>query len=201
MKFIAFLRLSLFSVVFSLLSAAPAFAGMTGGVVTAFQLSPNKSSIYYLHGMFGHGVVADDGITFTQPYFFSVHITDTQIVIDGFSAQFEQQRFTDAEFNGIKLAFDSERKIPNFTINAATAWDEFTADRLEVVSNQLFLNFQNLDVTKSTSLVLDLTDTYPPFDPGFPGPVASPVPEPGSYAMLLAGLAMTGFAARRRKSS
>ena len=195
MKFLHLLRLSLLSVVFSLLSAAPAFAGMNGDVVTAFQLFPDKSTISYPDGIFGHGVVADGGITFTKPDFFSVHITDTQIVIDGFASQSDHQRFSEAAFNGINLSFDSEWRIPNFTINAATDWDQFTADRIEVVSKQLFLNFQNLDVTKSTKLVLDLTNTYP--EP----PVATPVPEPGSYAMLLAGLALMGFVAGRRKIS
>jgi hypothetical protein len=39
------------------------------------------------------------------------------------------------------------------------------------------------------------TATRPTFEPG----PANPVPEPETYAMLLAGLGLMGFAARRRK--
>ncbi|MBP1203564.1 hypothetical protein JOD97_001578 [Duganella sp. 1411] len=199
MNFFKLLRVSLCSVAFTVLSAGPAFAGMSGDLVSAFHLFPDMSTVANNGGFFGHGQVTDDGVTFTRPYFFSVHINDTQIVIDGFAGQFDHQRFSEVPFNGINLSFDTERRIPNFMINAATNWDEFTADRIYVASNQLFLNFENLDVTTSTRLVLDLTDTYPA--PGFPGQDVSPVPEPGNYAMLLAGLALMGVEARRRKRS
>jgi hypothetical protein len=32
-------------------------------------------------------------------------------------------------------------------------------------------------------------------------PIASPVPEPETYAMIIAGLALIGFTARRRKDN
>jgi len=48
------------------------------------------------------------------------------------------------------------------------------------------------DVTGSFGGLYTLTSTLPP--------VAAPIPEPGTYAMLLAGLGAVGFMARRRKS-
>lgn len=43
-------------------------------------------------------------------------------------------------------------------------------------------------------LAWKLTDTYAPIDPGVPA-----VPEPGTYALMLAGLAAVGVVARRRR--
>ena len=56
------------------------------------------------------------------------------------------------------------------------------------------------DMTKATAYQLNSGESsLAPLDAGLRAMAVSPVPEPETYAMLLAGLGLVGFVARRRK--
>jgi hypothetical protein len=58
------------------------------------------------------------------------------------------------------------------------------------------------DATKSAIYSLELMgSSFSSHDNGFRAMAVSPVPEPETYAMLLAGLSLVGFIARRRKQA
>jgi hypothetical protein len=59
----------------------------------------------------------------------------------------------------------------------------------------------NLDPNSPTAFVTDLTFTGAGSFTGTMTPLTAPVPEPGTWAMLVAGLGLIGTAIRRRKPS
>ena len=195
------LRKLFLSLALAAVSAGSAVAGMAGYDVAAWDHFIETPTSYERFDLFGEGIIGDGWTTFVNPDIYSVHISDTQIIVDGFAPQFDHQRFSDGFFNGILLGFGTSWQLPNFAIDSSTNWSEFTADRIGSGVGQLALNFAGLDVDRSTRLVLDITDTYPDPGSGFPGSGASTVPEPETYAMVLAGLGMMGLVARRKKKA
>lgn len=91
--------------------------------------------------------------------------------------------------NGVQ-SFAAVNSIANAT---ALSWQQFTYDFVATGASTL-LAFSNGDPGDDNSNGLDsiaLADL---------GPVAAPVPEPETYALMLAGLTIVGWAARRRKT-
>lgn len=58
-----------------------------------------------------------------------------------------------------------------------------------------------ITLSSAGHIYASVNDTFYPNDTGAFNVSVQQVPEPGSYATMLAGLGMLGFAARRRKST
>jgi len=107
-------------------------------------------------------------------------LSDNSITLGFFD---ELNSYNSASFNGPILK--------NLTNSSAfTGWtvasDTIDISRFFITGNSLGANLQGLNIFPSTLAT-------------FSGPVAA-VPEPGTWAMMLAGFGMIGFAARRRQS-
>jgi hypothetical protein len=113
--------------------------------------------------------------------FGTMDISDTNIFID-----FNQfNGFNPQPFNGWKLT-DLINNVPAITgvsINAATNMVGFGLSNISFTADQIVVNWTGLSFNSNTVVSLDV----------------SAVPEPSSYAMMLAGLGVMGFVARRRK--
>ena len=74
----------------------------------------------------------------------------------------------------------------------STGWTSFSVNALNIAAGSHTLSFGGTNPTKAfdTTAFLDNVSMS-----------VSAVPEPGTYAMLLAGLGLLGFVARRRKSA
>ena len=200
MRSVGYLRRFFLSIAFTAVTTGTAVAGMTGSDVAASHVLYDPPTIDRIEN-FGADHIGPEGVTLTNPGNYVVHISDTQIIVDGFSAQSDRLRFSDMLFNGIDLSFRGPWQMPYFVINPLTNWSDFTADRIFVGGATVRLNFSDLDVTRETLLVLDITDTYPTPGSGLPGAGVSPVPELQTCSLLLAGLFLMGFVAQRRRRS
>jgi hypothetical protein len=91
-------------------------------------------------------------------------------------------------FNGYVFTFANAPTITGVTLDARSS-SEYTP-ALSFSGNQVFINEAGLTLTATTMGLLDVTTA------GTPPP---PVPEPETYAMLLAGLGLLGWTAKRRR--
>lgn len=103
-------------------------------------------------------------------------------------------QFLTGSFNGFSLTF-SDLDVLGTAINPSTTFSSFTADRITFQGNTLFLNFVNLYQFNPQFLLLDIST----------GPIGGggvdPIPEPASWALLIAGFGLTGAAMRRRRAA
>jgi hypothetical protein len=154
-----------------------AYAGTTGDTVTmdlrfpAFDSAPQLASTQLVTG----SATSYDLATFTGT------VTNTQIVFDQW--QFSN-KFQDSAFNGVVVT-DQNKGWGRFSIDPSTNMAGFNASDITIKDNMMAVNFSGFLVNPNTRVVLDV----------------AAVPEPASYALLLAGLAMIGCVARRKKSS
>lgn len=163
----------------TLLSAlvAPAHAALSSGnAIEVTYLYPNPSTVYA-------GPVTVTGATSLNSFagILNIGFSDTSIVmtltvnagINGVA--FDGLKFTDVNgslpFNS--LALDT----------AATNYAQFSASRISHQGSSIFINLVDLPGLAGQSIVI------------------SAVPEPETWAMLLAGLGLVGFAARRRATA
>ena len=93
--------------------------------------------------------------------------------------------FNSATLNGFSLmATTPITPVPGFTLyNLALGAQQFTGPL------QLLVSGDSFGTTNSYSGSISITNG---------SPIAPPVPEPETYAMMLAGLGLLGFAARRK---
>lgn len=91
-------------------------------------------------------------------------------------------------FNGYVFTFANAPTITGVTLDSRSS-SGYTPT-LTFSGNQVFVNEAGLTLTPTTMGLFDVTTaTTPP----------PPVPEPETYAMLLAGLGLLGWTARRRR--
>ncbi|MES2130182.1 MAG: PEP-CTERM sorting domain-containing protein [Pseudomonadota bacterium] len=175
MKLAAFTRKLLTAATFALLSTA-ASAGINGDTVGAAFFVPTLSGPGYSVGTDVVPVAAFDVFGL-----FNVHVSDTQIIVDHF---YGVDSFNMTAFNGFQITDLSKNFGGVYTVDGSTTMVDFSAAHVATSGNTVSVNMAGLAFTEDTRIVLNL----------------SPVPEPESYAMLLAGLGLTGLVLRRRQA-
>lgn len=162
----------------AMLIAAPAAAT----TVTLDYRYPDITSVYLDLGtapvpsqvsIFGGNVILD--------------ISPTQILVSN-RPGCQPCTFLTGTFNGFALTF-SDLDVLSTAIDPSTTFTDFTADRITFQGNTLFLNFVNLQQFNPEFLLLNIGT----------GPIGATVPEPASWAMLIAGFGLTGAVMRRRR--
>jgi hypothetical protein len=178
MKFFHVLRTLTLVAATTLVGIGSAAAGTQGDTIHATYIYPPIPTIIDL----GDAVVTGAGASYDYYSYFTLLITDTQIVADfHITAQ-----WIPGTFNGFVLK-NLTKDFSNYSVNAFTNMSGFSSSNLSVSGDTLSVNWQNLYFTADTKVILDATG------------VQAPVPEPETYAMLLAGLGLVSFVARRRQ--
>ena len=117
---------------------------------------------------------------------------------DGFDINFGRgTSFNPAAFNGFVISdlYDSMNSFTSFSLvsNSGVAGTPV----LNFDANHLSVNWQGLGFHAGS---LHFITTFLPHDLATADSATTPVPEPDSYAMFMAGLGLMGFMARRRKN-
>ena len=164
----------------TLLSAlvAPAHAALSNGnAIEVTYLYPNISTVYT-----STNPVTVTGATSLNSFagilnigFSDTSITMTLTVNAGINGvAFDGLKFTDVNNT---LSFN------NLALNtAATSYTQFSASRISHQGNSIFVNLVDLPGLAGQSIVM------------------AAVPEPETYALMLAGLGLVGFAARNNRN-
>jgi hypothetical protein len=123
-----------------------------------------------------------------EPYSYSQEDFDSFIVtINGTTKQY---------FSGGTSDYAAERQI---NVAAFDLSDFGIAAGASITSMQIGMDFHTRETVPALSLAVARYVEALPVDPGTP-PVSA-VPEPSTYAMLLAGLGAIGFIGRRKKAA
>jgi len=162
----------------ALLSTGAAMAGTNGDTVNARYFFPDASSVY---SDLGTAVVGGAGANFSGLGYFQLHVTDTQIIADHFAISATWGR---EPFNGFKVSDLTKDFSQSYSVDGSTNMVGFSAANVAVNGAVASINWNNLSFNTGTRVVLNI----------------SAVPEPETYAMLVAGLALLGVMARRRKA-
>ncbi|MEO5932479.1 MAG: FxDxF family PEP-CTERM protein [Duganella sp.] len=180
MKLLNVMRTAALAISFSVLGMSSAVAGANGDTIKATYYFPTITSQYHEFGT----VVVGSGDTFLDPQGdFQLTITDTQIIADHFTSA---TSWSPARFNGLVLT-NLTKNFSSYTLDSATNMPGFGLSNFSVAGNILSINWQGLSFYPDTQVVLNIS-------------AISAVPEPETYALLLAGLGLMGAVARRRKS-
>jgi len=152
-----------------------------------------------------------------QPNFVSATVTQVGSIYD---YQYTVNAFSSTPINQFALPSFSDANITNIT--SPTGWTEVTSPSTQFsgTTNALVWTTLSNAVSPSGSLSgFGFTSTYAPVkgpysvgftdgsnflgDPPIPGSplTLAAVPEPESYAMILAGLGLMGFVARRKQQT
>jgi hypothetical protein len=157
---------------------------LQGKIVTVEYFYPNLSSVFDT-GSNGNYLVGDD-VEIGDLYFglISLDVSDSKTSINFFGDSW----FFGDDFNGIQISV-APGAVDDFvsvTIDSASTWNTFEADRISFGDDYIRINWQGLSFSSNDSLVLNISAT----------PQA--VPEPAS--LMLLSLALLGFATVRRKA-
>ena len=161
----------------SLCAFGSAAAGIvTGDLVGATFVGVTDSP----HQIFDYGakvVTAGDEFTLADTSFFTVDISDTGLTLHFvYGANYGSLPFFGYEFKDYTSAFGGNHYQLD---TAATTVPGFTASDVQLAGNLLTLNMAGLTVNGGETIVLRT------------------VPEPETYALMLGGLGLVGWLARR----
>lgn len=164
----------------ALLGAQAASASVLGSVVQARYLFPDQATVFTDLG----ASTATTSTSFTFGGIATVSFNNAGVVVTAPSGP----KFTTAAFNGIDLTIKSGAPITNAAIDPASSPAFSTGSVLTFTGTDLFLNLSGTcsGCEGGEQIVIDVNST-------------SPVPEPATFGLLGAGLAVA--AARRRSAA
>jgi hypothetical protein len=119
--------------------------------------------------------------------------TDFPVDLEPLGWWFARSLFVTFPFNGFQVR-DRDNRINDFTnvtINPLTNVAALDTGRIGFDSENIYVNFERLTFHSDSVVLLDVTTA--------PDPMTGGVPEPASWAMLIAGFGLTGAAMRRRR--
>lgn len=118
---------------------------------------------------------------------FATDFGDTSLRVD-FATLVDNPTITAQPFSGLVYSTTAslgQLGLTGFTINAATTFAGFTADRVLFEDNRIGLNLQGLTYRTGDVIALDFQ-------------TAAVVPEPGVWVMMVLGFGAIGLTLRRR---
>lgn len=168
----------------ALVCVSQAHAGLLGSTVT--------SQYYAYGGTYNSGgspaVFIANGTAQTSFFtYFSLTVTDNQVVYDFLSDVTWSSSGTSLNSNGLfitngnLLSFMGASPIANVTMDPASRG----GSGVTFNANNIAIDWQNISFRQGDQVILNV----------------SAVPEPGTYALMFAGLAIVGAAASRRKKT
>lgn len=168
-------------------------------IIAFAMLSLATSGQAHAAGLLGKQVATqyffpDSSQPYTQPSFTIVDGRTTTSFNRNFNMLFLEKiveisfvtsdSWTNASFNGFKIS-DIDGTIDNFAASIASSnMAGLSNANIRYDDNNIWVNWQGLGFNTGTKVTLNL--------------FASAVPEPGTWALMLTGLALTGASLRRR---
>jgi hypothetical protein len=159
-------------------------AGIDGDTVAVNIVYPKDG---YLNGSFGSSIITQGGVTFNEifgeTYTHQFFVTPSSIVF----TQLKRENYKGGDYFGLLLT-NLTSTIPGvYKLDMATNTAGFTEASYTTSGNHFQLNLTGLILVKDATATFNLV------------PAVAAVPEPETWAMLLAGLGLMGSVARRRK--
>ncbi len=174
------------SSVVMLAGAAPALAGLSGSTIDVGYYYPDLSTLYagatatpptFVVGAGSESTVAVEG-----PTWIDVDFSDTTLTLD-FTTVLNSPTWNPASFNGLVFTGPALATITGISLDPSSTFG-FNIANATLAGNDLRLNWAG--VSYNDGQVLKLTFAF--------------VPEPATWALLIAGFGMVGLAARRRRA-
>lgn len=122
--------------------------------------------------------------------YYTLTITDNQVIYNYLSNTTWSPSATSLNQNGLFITNGNLLTFSGVTISSVTldpasaAAAGFSSANVTFNANSIAVDWQNVNFQQGDKVIFDVN--------------AAPVPEPESYALMLAGLGVIGFAARRR---
>ena len=176
----------LLAIALALPATAASSAILVGAEVTSEYSYPDLDTAYpeatYDPQTFIVGAGQDATVSLENVTTFNVDFSDTALDLV-FDTTLMDPTFTNASFNGLVFTSSNFDLINSISIGASTNLAGFDLSRVSIVDDELRLNFAGLTYNTDTVIGLNFT----------------PVPEPGTWAMMLLGFGAVGFAMRRKQ--
>lgn len=171
-----------------LLSAAPALAGLDGETVAVAYHFPDLATVYPFatasQPSFTVGAGVESHIDVEGVTFIAVDFTDTGLTLT-FDTMLGAPTWVSQPFNGLVFTGAGLQNIVGWTVDPASTFGvgSFTDASISRIGDDLRFNWAG--VSYADGQTLNVTFAF--------------VPEPATWAMLIAGFGLTGMAMRRRR--
>jgi hypothetical protein len=168
-------------------TATSAFAQTGGGTATIIGNTPQTLTFTDNAGFFGDVLGADNkGATFADRFTFSVDGT-TGMSLDTIISSISHTADTGLDITGLALYGTNNSLVSTGTMMKSGTMDVWTLSSANLVAGDYYIQVSGNMVSNTAA--------------SFGGAVMlAPVPEPETYGMMLGGLGLLGFLARRRKA-